>query len=219
MNKRRLLAIAVAVCLIAILACGSLAYFVADASVKNEFYVASYDPNDPNPPTAEELFSIAIYETDAQGEKDYDGLTYTGVLPGAELDKDPTVVNTGEYSAYVRLKVTFDQTDKWAAAGVTDLTTLLTGLNTTEWTQEADETVTDDTAKTVTYVFYREDALAKDDESTLFEGVKVPDSLTVEQMVALANFNITVAGDAIQSDNVGADIYEAFVKFEAQVNP
>lgn len=216
MNKRRLLAIAIAVCLIAILACGSLAYFVADASVKNEFYVASYDPNNPDDvPTAEELFSIAIYETDENDQKDYDGLTYTGILPGAKLSKDPTIVNTGEYSAYVRLKVTFDKTDKWAAAGYTDLTALLTDVNTTEWVLKADETDTDDTAKTVTYVYYRTDALAKDAESTLFEGVTIPGSLTVEQFVELANFNITVSGDAIQSENVGEDVYEAFELFDS----
>ena len=215
MNKRRLLAIAIAVCLIAILACGSLAYFVADASVKNEFYVASYDPNNPDDvPTAEELFSIAIYETDENGQKDYDGLTYAGILPGAELSKDPTIVNTGEYSAYVRMKVPFDKTDKWTDAGYTDLTDLL-DINTTEWVLKTDETVTDSTAKTITYVFYKETPLAKDGESTLVESVTIPESLTVEQFVTLANFNITVAGDAIQSENVGDTVYDAFEIFDS----
>lgn len=228
MKKRRLLAVAVAVCLIAILACGSLAYFTNHTNgVTNKFYVATYNPENPDVPiNPDTLFSITIYETQADGSTTTEGLTYNNILPGSELDKDPTIKNTGEYSAYVRMQVTFDHLTAWNTAGVTDLTTLLTGINTTDWTLKATETVTDSENDTVTYVFYRANPLAKDATSTLFTGVKVPTSLTIDQMIALGNFNITISGDAIQSDNIpapegkeAADVYDAFALFETPATP
>ena len=221
MNKRRTLVCALIVCLVAILACGSLAYFVGEAEVTNTFRVATYDPDNPDEPIdPDELFSIKIYESDkdAEGGKNYEGLTYEKILPGSAVEKDPTIVNTGAYSAYVRMEVTFDKYSAWKDADVTDLTTVLTDVS-DEWTLKTEETAEDTEADTVTYVYYREEALAAEAESTLFEGVKIPDTLTVDQMSALGQFTISIAGDAIQSDNIEGDVYDAFELFEAQVNP
>ena len=98
MNKRKILSLALAVCLIALFTMGTLAYFTDSAATSNKFMTASYDPSNPDKViTAEELFSIKVYETDANGQKDYDGLTYEDIAPGDELDKDPTAENTGKY--------------------------------------------------------------------------------------------------------------------------
>ena len=208
MNKRRVLTTAIAVCLIAILSCGTLAYFTSTKSITNKFYTASYDPE--NPPTADELFSIKIYETAKDGAEDTDGLEYKDILPGQELSKDPTIVNTGKYSAYVRLSVTVTDATAWKTVCQKyslNLEDIFGGIN-TKW--ERKEISEDTAADTLTYVYYLNEELAAGAESTLFETVKIPTQLTVEEMTELSYFEIQITGDAIQSANTGANAYEAF---------
>lgn len=211
MNKRKLLTAAVAVCLIAILSCGTLAYFTSTKSITNKFYTASYDPE--NPPTADELFSIKVYETAADGSEDTDGLEYQDILPGAELKKDPTIVNTGKYSAYVRLSVTVTEAAAWKNVWQKydlEFEDLFGSIN-TDW--ECKETSEDTAADTLTYVYYLNDELASGSESTLFETVKIPSDLTVEEMTELAYFEVQITGDAIQSANTGDNAFDAFADY------
>ena len=225
MKKRRVLIAAIAVCLIAILACGSLAYFTfTGAKVTNQFYTYSTEDFPDGPPTdVKELFSIAIYETDAEGKKDYDGLTYEEVLPGSELKKDPTVENTGKYDAWVRLNVTVTNASNWQKAckeiGLTDLGQIFLNFNdntdtatVTGW-HRADGPIVDTTANTITYVYYSNNPLKPGEASVLFNGMKIPEKLTVEHMLALSQFQIIIEGDAIQSDNNGDTAAEGFANW------
>jgi len=226
MNKRRVLIAAIVVCLIAILACGSLAYFTfTGAKVTNEFYTYSTKdfPNGP-PATVEELFSIKIYETDADGNEDTDGLTYEDVLPGSELKKDPTVVNTGKYNAWVRLTVTVTNAANWQKAcadiGLTDLGDIFLNFNTeddaakvTGW-HRADGPIVDQTKDTITYVYYSNNPLKPGEASVLFDGMKIPEKLTVKHMLSLSSFQIIIEGDAIQSDNNGTKASEGFANWD-----
>lgn len=215
MNKRKILSLALAVCLIALFTMGTLAYFTDSAATSNKFMTASYDPSNPDKViTAEELFSIKVYETDANGQKDYDGLTYEDIAPGDELDKDPTAENTGKYGQYVRMSVTLTKASAWqnAVAQGTDLTTIFKGFDSTKWTRY-DEPAVDTTNDTVTYVFYYNGILAPGGTATLFTDVVIPTSLTVDDMVALSQFEINITADAIQSDNTGDNAYDAFKKW------
>lgn len=226
MNKRRILALAIVVCLIAILACGSLAYFTYTKTVTNTFY--TYSTKDfpiedyPNGPSADQLFSISVYETGVNGEKDYDGLTYENVLPGSELAKDPTVENTGKYPAWVRLNVTVTNATAWKNAcadiGLTGPDKIFLNFNNSEATDKAtgwycanpNNPTFNQTADQLTYVYYSNNPLKPGEASKLFNGIKMPDKLTVEHMIALSQFQIIITGDAIQSDNTGATAAEAF---------
>lgn len=225
MNKRRVMIAAIAVCLIAILACGSLAYFTfTGVKVTNQFYTYSTEDFPDGPPAdVKELFSIEIYETDADGNKDYDGLTYEEVLPGSELAKDPTVKNTGKYDAWVRLTVTITNAANWTKAceeiGLTDLGQIFLNFNdedddekVTGW-HRADGPIVDAAANTITYVYYSNNPLKAGQESTLFDGMKIPEKLTVEHMLALSEFQIIIAGDAIQSDNNGTTAAAGFANW------
>ena len=213
MNKRRILAVALALCLIAILACGTLAYFKSSASVTNKFYTASYSPDDPDP-DPDELFSIVVFETAPDGSETTEGIEYADILPGDVLDKDPTVRNTGEYAAYVRLSVTLTEAADWKAAcatyGITDLADIFGGFN-SAW--ERKEIFEDTTADTLTYVYYLNTALEPGDESTLFTTVTIPAELTTTELVKLSYFELQIAGDAIQSANTGDNAFDAFADY------
>ena len=92
MTKKKVFVAALAVCLVATLSAGSLAWFSAQDAVKNEFFVA-----DSKEHTANELFSVDVYEevdTDGDGTADTTedaGLEFEDVVPGQTLPKAPVV--------------------------------------------------------------------------------------------------------------------------------
>lgn len=93
MNKRRILAIAMSLVIVAILAIGAtLAYFTDTKTATNTFTMGDVkiklDEEDVKNP-----------EGDRVTENEYD------VYPGAEVKKDPTVHNTGKNGAYIRATV------------------------------------------------------------------------------------------------------------------
>ena len=225
MNKRRVLIAAIVVCLIAILACGSLAYFTfTGAKVINEFYTYSTKDFPNGPPTdVKELFSIDVYETrlDENGQilKNDDGTvkkfyenTYEAILPGSELHKDPTVENTGKYSAWVRLTVKVTKAEQWIDALGKDYDLgQMFNFNGEDWHGTGAPTLANNT---LTYVFYSNAPLAAGETSALFDGMTIPTSLTAEDMIALTNFQIIIEGDAIQSDNNGTKASEGFANWD-----
>lgn len=90
MSKRKILLVAAALCMIAILAVGgTLAYFTDTTEVKNNVFTVGN-------------VEIILEEPNwvAQGEKDA-----PAVYPGEALAKDPTVTNTGANPCFVRVGV------------------------------------------------------------------------------------------------------------------
>jgi predicted ribosomally synthesized peptide with SipW-like signal peptide len=90
MSKRKILLVAAALCMIAILAVGgTLAYFTDTTEVKNNVFTVGN-------------VQIELKEPNwvAQGEKDA-----PEVYPGEALAKDPTVTNTGANPCFVRVRV------------------------------------------------------------------------------------------------------------------
>lgn len=210
-KKSKILLSLAAICLIAVTAVGSLAYFTDSASVTNDFMVAGYDPSNPYT-DPDELFSILVYETDAQGQQTTEGLTYEDILPGSALDKDPTVQNTGQYSQWVRVSVTVSNAANWEAAlGTTPVSSIM-NIDTTRWTSAGDP-VENTTADTITYSYYLNSTLAAGETATVFDTVTIPSSLTVAQMTALSEFTISVSADAIQSENTGSSAEYAFTNY------
>ena len=91
MSKRKILLVAAALCIIAILAVGgTLAYFTDTTDVKNNVFTVGN-------------VKIKLEEPkwDEQGKKDA-----PEVYPGEALAKDPTVTNTGANPCFVRVSVT-----------------------------------------------------------------------------------------------------------------
>jgi hypothetical protein len=185
----------------------TLAWFSASDSVKNEFYVADSGDHTDDP---DAIFSVAVWEKTPESDKDTDGYTYNEILPGAKLTKEAHVENTGYYSQYIRAIVTISDANAWLAAveGI-DMAEVFLGFDESVWTNISMEH--DTTADTLTYVLYYDGILESGKDITLFNQVKIPESLTVAQAAAFAgDFSITVKAQAVQTENVGANAYEAF---------
>lgn len=223
MKKRKILFGALAICIVAIMTFGSLAYFTAQKTMTNKFYTYKYDPDNPTPPTAEELFSIKIYEQDDtknDGSVTERGNTYINVLPGDKIGKDPTVENTGMYDAYIRVNVTISNASAWKGIMGADPVSNLFTVDMNKWQlANIKDDVTNDT---ITYSYYLKEALAgKADKetaggkATLFTEVVIPASICVDQFVRISSFTVKITADAIQSKGTGT-VSEAFVLFDAQ---
>lgn len=227
LTKKKVLAVALSVCLIAILSMGSLAWFNANDSVVNNFYVADSDDNGNAPD-----FSIDLYETDnVDGTKEDVGNTYNDIAPGTTYAKDPTVENTGMYDQWVRVIVTVSDYSTWADALTKvatikggnladyDLTSIFVGYDGNKWQSEETEIGVNQAANTVTYVFYLKDKLVAADatnsvaagKATLFTGVKIPELLEAEDMDFGADgFSINIKAEAVQAANLGDNCKAAF---------
>lgn len=217
MNKKKLLTIAIALALVATIGLGSLAFFNASQSVTNTFYTAKVDGPGPVDPDA--IFSLKLTEHDLNGNETTEGVTYEKVLPGSVLAKDPTVTNTGLYDQWVRVDVTFDKADVWGTIipDAADIPAIFNGFDSTKWTL-ADTSTGENT---VTYSYYYNSKLTagvKNDageyttqpgSATLFTSVTIPTTITLEQMVALNGFTITVSAAAVQADNNGTSAADA----------
>ena len=85
MTKKKVFVTALAGCLVAILSMGSLAWFSAQDSVTNNFYVADSEDNNPD-----DIFSVDVYEKydsdgDGNPEEYQKGITYDDILSGSTL--------------------------------------------------------------------------------------------------------------------------------------
>ena len=219
MNKKQVFTLALAVCLIAILSMGSLAWFSDKDSIKNDFMIADSDDD-----TADEIFSVDVWENTPDGDKDQDGYEYKDILPGDKLKKEVYVENTGYYSQYIRVTVTVNNADAWIAAlgNGYDLGTIFEGHDETLWTRMEVGTY-NGTNNTYTMVYYLNETLEADETVCLFKTVKIPSQLTQQDMVFIdAGFKLTVVADAVQTENLGIDttddVNDAYQAFQV-VNP
>lgn len=219
LTKKKVLIVAIAVCLISIISAGTLAWFSAQDSVENKFYVA-----DSNEHTGDELFSVDVYEyTESSPDtKVPAGETYAEILPGDHLKKEPHVVNTGYYDQYVRVIVTISDATAWInAVGLEfEIEDVFEGFDDAMWTNISKD-VNGET-DTITYVLYYNGILDGTDTAndatsgttsdiTLFDYVNIPETLTQEQAAAFAGgFSVDVKAQAVQTENVGDNAYAAF---------
>ena len=203
MNKKRILVLAVAVCLTAILAIGgTLAYFTDQDTAVNTFTMGSG-------------VSIDLFEHDDDGDE-VDERTYCDVVPGVAYDKDPTVRNTGKTDAWIRVNVTLNNYAKFSAAakehGVTDLATIFGGHDESKWTL-AGKTAGQDT---MTYSYYYNVSVApKDKTAPLFTTVTIPGAFTSADLNGVTSFEIRITADAIQKDPF-TSAAAAFAAFDAE---
>ena len=208
MTKKKVFVAALAVCLVAVLSMGTLAWFSDSDSVTNKFMIADSE-SDPN-----EIFSVDVWENTPDGDKDQDGYEYKDILPGDQLKKEVYVENTGAYDQYIRVKVTVNNADAWIAAlgNGYDLGTMFLGHDETKWTRyEVGQYSNDANGSYYTMVFYLNEKLAPNATVNLFETVEIPTQLTQEDMVFVGGqFDLTILAEAVQTENVGDSAYEAF---------
>lgn len=206
--KKKVFIIALAVCLVAAIAAGSLAYFTKERSITNDFMTASYNPEDPYT-DPDDIFNIKLDETSvADPSKRVASGTqaFTNLQPGDTRTKDPTVTNTGLYDEYVRVSLTASNYSDWAEIlakwEITDLANLFGGFNAKF--ERKEETI-DAEADTITYVYYLNRILKPGESETLFKTFTLPAVLDVEDMLALQEFSLVITADAIQSAHTAVD--------------
>lgn len=211
MNKKKVLVTSLAVSFIAILSLGTLAWFNAKDEITNTFKVADSDDPDTMPD-----FSVDVFETDEDGNK-IEGNEYLDILPGDVLHKDPTVQNTGSYDMYTRVIVTLSDANVWLTAAnkykiASNLSNAdaqwillesMTDIDKNNW-KRYDKPVYDKDADTLVYVYYYDEVVAPNAETTpVFETVTIPKQLQQKDMDfgKGVDFTIHVKAEAIQADN------------------
>ena len=201
LTKKKVFVSALAICLIAIISMGTLAWFSAQDEVTNKFMIADSDDDTPD-----EIFSVDVWENTPDGEKDQDGYEYTDILPGDTLKKEARVENTGYYDQYVRVTVTISDAQAWIAALGADFNVadVFDGFVAADWNHIWNNMNGATTIpENFVYVMYYKNIVKPGDVINVFNNVKIPTSLTRDEAVAFGgNFDITVKAEAVQTENV-----------------
>lgn len=221
LTKKKVFVLALAICLVALISAGSLAWFSAQDEVTNEFFIADSTDTDP-----EDIFSVDVWENTPEGDEDQDGADYKEILPGDKLKKEVRVENTGHYAQYVRVIVTVSDAQAWidALGSNYNAADLFDGFDATKWAHVSNNLYGAAVVPTdLVYTLYYKDVVESGDVIELFNNIKIPTSLTKEQAAAfVGGFSVNVKAQAVQTENVVPDgtaaedaAFEAFKAVEA----
>ena len=208
LTKKKVFVSALALCLVAILSMGTLAWFNASDEVTNNFLIADSDQDNDNLPD----FSVDVLENTPDGNAKPDDTAYPNIQPGDVRIKTPYAKNTGMYDQYVRMVVTLSDAKTWMDAakkyGLTStnyealiLERLTTGIH-TDWKRYEMPTLKDNV---LTYVYYYDKALASGQASAaIFNTITIPGDLQQADMDFgdSKGFEIKVKLDAVQTANM-----------------
>lgn len=215
MTKRKVFVVALAICLLAIISMGTLAWFNASGDITNNFKVAT-DENDTDP-----TFSVKVSETDLDGNETEDGVTYYDVVPGDVIDKDPKVTNTGDYTQWIRVSVTMTKAKYWKDFGGSLAFTEIfegstyglaanVGTANEKWLLVEDAVEPNAEGNAVWYLYLNRELPSGSDE-LVFTKVNIDEDFTLEEILSLGGeFSINVKAEAVQRDNTGDNAVEAF---------
>lgn len=203
LTKKKVVTIALVICLIAILSVGTLAWFTDDDTATNQFMIADSDAVNP-----EDIFSVDVKENTPFGEAQ-DGEEYTDILPGDVLKKEAYVENTGDYDQYVRVTITVSDAEAWfnALGAQYNVENLLVGFDSTKWVHGWNNLVDlqpgDPLPEKLVYRLYLKDILPAGQKTGIFDAVKIPTTLTKEQAALFeGGFTIDIKAEAVQTQNV-----------------
>lgn len=211
-TKSKLFVAALAICLIATLSAGTLAWFSDSDSKDNKFYVATTADK-----TGDDIFSVTLTESE--------GPEYKDILPGDVLTKDPTITNTGYYDQYIRVTVTVTNASNFikhiALNNPEFRADVFGGFDNNVWHTDNINGVMNNGDNTITYTFYYNGILAGEQNPTanhsvnLFENVVIPEGLEKDDAAKFnaastgtTSFEIKIKADAVQTENVVATATE-----------
>lgn len=197
--KKRMIAVVMAVCALAVLAIGStFAFFTSKDNAGNTFTMGNV--NIALTETSEAKDGVKAGEVKEDGK----GIVYTSAMPGDVFSKNPIVTNTGDNNAWIRVKLEVTSEDEAMQENVAALKEAIIAdmVDHYEWEVKADDE----------YIYYT-DIVEPDAYVDLFETVTIPSTWGNE--AADASFSIEISAEAVQSDNNGATWDEAsWVDFE-----
>lgn len=239
MNKRKLLVVAMTLCMAAILVAGSTLAFLTDTEMnQNTFTVGNVKITLLESAVKEDKSDNGrLHYVDADGENTQTVTQneYKNLMPGSTVVKDPTVTNVGENEVFVRILVKHNNNaaifNNFDAAGLaacikglngavshTDVAWKLEdgtyGQNTDNWKADYSDILSNDEK---VYAFYVTAKLAKGDKFTIFQGISVPEKFQSAELEAVyQGLAIDIVAHAIQADGF-ADVKTAFTAYDAQV--
>lgn len=228
MTKRKLMLVALSLCMVAILAIGgSLAFFTDTSKATNTFTVGDVDITLDEAPVKKDGDK---WVPDTTADRTEEGNRYEDVYPGAVLPKDPTVHNVGTNDAYVRVQVQVNKAvlacydgDGWNAK----FDDFLDGSLNEKWVIGSPITETDPETgiETVTFVINYTERLAADKDTTpVFTKIKVFEGWDNEEVNDLGlaeGTHIVILAEAIQAEGFDPDMnaaWEAYAKQEFPSN-
>lgn len=201
LTKKKVFVVAVALCLVAIISMGTLAWFSDSDSVTNDFLIADSEHD-----SADEIFSIDVYETTPDGTGEQIGYEYEDILPGDTLTKDVFVKNTGYYDQYVRVIITLSDAEAWDDVAFNDFADVFVNLDAIAWEDVSVEKIGAPGQEKYVFVLYYPEIMEENDVINVFDAIKIPESLDREEAEAFGNaFSVTVKAQAVQTKNVGAE--------------
>lgn len=136
------------------------------------------------------------------------------IMPATEFEKDPTVKNIGKNDAYIRVNVKISDYAAIQGAGL-EGSSLLTGLDSANWTPTGAAGVVDSVNDTITYSYYYNKTIAANESTTpVFTKVSFPSTLKAADLQAIGDdFKIDVSADAIQAESF-SNVQAAFTAFD-----
>lgn len=190
--KKRLIAVVVAVCALAVLAIGStFAFFTSKDNAGNTFTMGNVKIalTETTDRTGDDIYTAEVKD-------DNKGIIYGNVLPNTEISKKPIVTNTGANNAWIRVQLNVISTseNETMQANIAALKQAIIDDMVAHygWAVKADDDG---------YIYYIS-VLAPEDVAKLFETVSIPKTWGNE--AADANFSIEISAQAVQADNNGA---------------
>lgn len=228
--KKTISIVALVVLVAAVSVLGTLAYLTSTASVKNTFTVGhvaiTLDEAKVDAMGVEQLGANRVKENSYK------------LMPGHSYVKDPTIhVAFNSEDCFIRATVTITNGKAWA--GIVEkyaegkIENIVKGTNENLW-WVSDAALGADDKLTITFVYKNE---SKDEslkrvwqndvdaqDLVLFTNIVIPEGLTNEELVLVANTAITVKADAIQADgfvensNDAAEAAAAYAKAMAALD-
>ena len=101
MSKKKLIALALVVIMIATVSFSSLAWFTDADTAKNNFTIGGADQSDPD-----KIFSVDVMENVDGEEEPVEEWGFENILPGDKFKKEAFITNTGSYPQYIRVVMT-----------------------------------------------------------------------------------------------------------------
>lgn len=198
MNKKAVMVGALAFAMSTVVAVGSsLAYFTDTDSAKNVFTVGDVDIN-----LTEPLWNQSESHT---------------IVPGAKINKDPTIKNIGTNDAYIRVKMTiskFSTLMEKFSAGVDN--GVIEGFDKNAWTVVEETVDADNDICNVVLLYNNILKNTETDGIKVFEAINIPDELDEElDSIRTATPEISIQAEAIQSDGFD-DAISAFDAYDIQ---
>ena len=181
--KKTLLAVAMVVVCLSLVAYGTMAYFTAEDTATNVITAGNT--------------RIALQES-AVSEDGGDPIPFEdtiGVMPGTEVSKIVEVKNTGDKTAYIRIKLEKELTLAEGINGEIDLDLIGLNIDTESWTEKDG------------YYYYNEPLTAGQTSRPLFTAVT--SSKDMNDLYQNRKTKITVKASAVQTDNNGDSALKA----------